>query len=51
MTGDGIYVDKEVYKENCESSCSMKKTCGVIVDLLEKNKHQQALEILKNSKL
>jgi hypothetical protein len=50
MTGDGIFVDKEVYKENCENICSMKKSCGIAVDLLDKGKYKEALEIIKTAK-
>ena len=51
MTVDGIYVDREIYKENCQSDCKLKSTCGVVIALLAKGKHEEALETLKNGKL
>ena len=51
MTGKGIYVNIEIYKENCQKDCSMKSTCGVIVRLLEQNKWKQAQELLNQSKI
>ncbi len=51
MTGSGIFIYREVYKKNCLASCKLKSTCGIIISLLEKGKHEEALQTLKNSKL
>lgn len=51
MTGDGVFVTMEVYKEDCSKSCSMKQACGIALSLLAKGKWQEAIETLKNSKL
>lgn len=51
MTGDGIYVDREIYRENCLKTCKLKATCGIIIHQLEKGKHEEALQTLINSKL
>lgn len=50
MTDDGIFVTREIYKENCKSSCIMKKTCWLVIDLLQQQKTESAIQILKQAK-
>jgi hypothetical protein len=50
MTDDWTFIDKEVYKNNCKSSCMLKKVCWVILDLLSTWKSDEATEYLKNNK-
>ena len=50
ITGDGVYVDREVYKLNCQPNCPNKAVCGVVLDLLERGEANKALAYLAGHK-
>ena len=51
LSSGGTFVDWEEFKLNCLPECKMKSTCAYIITLLDKGKHEEALETLKNAKL
>ena len=46
MSGDGLFIDLETYKASCSKDCSHKKECGLIINLLDAGKYEQAIKIL-----
>ena len=50
MTGDGIYVETDIYKENCEKDCKLKHVCGVVLNKLDSGDYKGAATYLQKHK-
>jgi|GEM_PF-3507257 len=50
MARNGLFITREVFKNNCASDCPMKQACGIVLSYLEMNRWKDAIEVLKNAK-
>jgi len=50
MARNGLFITREVFKDNCSNDCPMKQACGIVLSHLEMNRFKDAMDVLKNCK-